>query len=132
MVELACAGEPAFVPSRLEQENRNSYSIRTIERVKADLEPNDELFFLIGADAFAEIETWHRWRDVVKAVRFVIVSRPGYAYDELDCAVACRVNDAAWPVSSSEIRRALAAGSTDVDVPPAVLDYIRLHNLYRS
>src|SRR5258708_553097 len=55
MVELACAGHPGFVPSRLEEGLDKSYSIRTIERVKATLAPGDQLFFLIGADAFADI-----------------------------------------------------------------------------
>src|SRR5271154_162344 len=49
MVELACAGEPRFIPSRLEEGNGKSYSIHTIERVKAT---GDEVFFIIGADAF--------------------------------------------------------------------------------
>src|SRR5277367_2042221 len=65
MVELACAGEPRFVPSRLEERDEKSYSIYTIERVKAE---NGEVFFIIGADAFAEIRNWHRWEDVVRAV----------------------------------------------------------------
>ena len=50
------------------------------ERVHAEMAP-DELYFLIGADAFAEIRTWHRWRDVVRAVRFLVVGRPGSGYD---------------------------------------------------
>src|ERR1700740_1867732 len=65
MVELACAQDARFIPSRLEEGHEKMYSIHTIERVRAE---NGELFFVIGADAFAEIETWHRWRDVVAAV----------------------------------------------------------------
>ena len=62
MVELACAGEPAFEPSRLEAGEERSYSIRTIEKVRARLGPGGEPFFLIGADAFAEIRTWRQWK----------------------------------------------------------------------
>src|SRR5882672_1458519 len=52
MVEIACAADPRFVPSRLEDGNEKSYSIHTIERVKAsDAGP---LYFLIGSDAFAD------------------------------------------------------------------------------
>ena len=75
MAEAACAGEPRFVVSRLEEGPGRSYSFDTIERVKATLSAPDELFFLIGADAFAEMESWHRWREVVAAVRFIVVSR---------------------------------------------------------
>src|SRR5205823_2938231 len=56
MTELACAGESAFEVSRLEQDT-TSYSIETITKVRAQLASGDELFFIIGADAFAEIET---------------------------------------------------------------------------
>src|SRR5262245_42906776 len=46
MVELACACDPRFVPSRIEEGHEKSYSINTIERVKA---LNGELFFVIGS-----------------------------------------------------------------------------------
>src|SRR5690348_12134898 len=54
MVELACGGEPRFEASRLEAGTVRSYSIDTIEKVRAGLAPGDELLFLIGADAFGE------------------------------------------------------------------------------
>ena len=72
MAELACQGEARFEVSRLEEGTARSYSIDTIEKLRAHLAPGDQLYFLIGADAFAEIRTWHRWRDVVRGVRFQI------------------------------------------------------------
>jgi nicotinate-nucleotide adenylyltransferase len=131
MVELACQGEPLFEPSRLEQGEQNSYSIRTIERVRASLDAADKLFFLIGADAFAEITTWHRWREVIASVEFIVVSRPGRAYQVPEGARVQPLQGVDLPVSSSEIRRQLAAGDDRVDVPPAVRAYIREHGLYR-
>src|SRR4051794_36672145 len=80
MAELATAGEPRFRVSRLEEGTARSYSIDTISKVRAGMAPADELFFIIGADAFAEIRTWHRWRDVAAAVHFIIVSRPNSVY----------------------------------------------------
>src|SRR5580692_7483374 len=69
MVQLACAADRRFEPSRLEEGNEASYSIHTIERLKAmeRMEEKDSgpLYFIIGSDAFAEITTWHRWRDVI-------------------------------------------------------------------
>jgi nicotinate-nucleotide adenylyltransferase len=132
MVELACAGEPRFEPSRLEEGEERSYSIRTIEKVLASIAPESELYFLIGADAFAEIGTWCRWRDVVRLVRFVVVSRPGHLYDVPDGARVHRLESLDMPVSSSEIRQRLAAGDYSVPVPPAVLAYIRERGLYRA
>ena len=132
MVELACQGESKFEASRLEQGSAGSYSIDTIEKVRARLTPGDELFFLIGADAFAEIESWRRWRDVVRAVEFLVVSRPGHRYAVPQGARVHRLESVDLPVSSSEIRRRLAAGDDRVDVPAAVLAYIRERGLYRA
>jgi nicotinate-nucleotide adenylyltransferase len=131
MVELACAGERLFEASRLEEGATNSYSIQTIERVHALLGGGEQLFFLIGADAFAEIGTWHRWRDVIASVEFIVVSRPGRAYTVPEGARVFRLEGVDLPVSSSEIRHKLAAGDDRVEVPPAVLAYIREHGLYR-
>lgn len=129
MVELACAGEPRFEVSRLEQ-NTTSYSIDTITKLRAQLAPGDELFFLIGADAFAEIETWRRWREVVSAVTFIVASRPGHEYRVPDGASIERLETVDLPYSSSAIREALAAGARPSEVPEAVLAYICEHGLY--
>jgi len=131
MVELACAGEPRFVPSRLEEgpdtSNAKSYSIHTIERVKAE---NGEVFFIIGADAFAEIGKWHRWEDVVRSVEFIVVARPGHSFTVPPGARVRRLETVALPVSSSEIRQALARGESPAELPAAVAKYIRDRGLY--
>jgi nicotinate-nucleotide adenylyltransferase len=80
MAEIACQGEARFEVSRLEEGLQRSYSIDTIEKMQARIGPADELFFIIGADAFAEIRTWRRWEDVARRVRFIVVSRPGHLY----------------------------------------------------
>ena len=130
MVELACAGEPRFEASRLEAGPGRSYSIDTIEAVRAELAPGDQLFFLIGADAFSEIESWRRWQDVIRAVQFIVVSRPARQYRIPPGACVHRLDDLEVPTSSSGIRRKLAQLDFEVDMPAAVLDYIRCHKLY--
>ena len=90
------------------------------------------LFFLIGADAFAEIQTWRRWPDVIRAVEFIVVSRPGHRYAVPEGARVYRLESVDLPVSSSEIRRRLACGDDRVEVPAAVLAYIRARGLYRD
>jgi nicotinate-nucleotide adenylyltransferase len=132
MVALACAGEPRFEVSRLEENTERSYSIDTIEKLGSRLTPADELFFIIGADAFAEIRTWHRWRDVAAAVHFLVVSRPGHRYEAPPEVHADRLDTLDLPVSSSEIRRQLAAGCRPAEVPEAVLEYIATHGLYSN
>lgn len=132
MVELACQGEPLFQVSRLEEGPERSYSIDTIERAQAAMATGDELFFLIGADAFAEIATWRRWQDVVRAARFIVVARPGHTYAVPPGARVERLETLALTVSSSEIRARLAAGESPRELPPAVLAYIRERGLYAS
>jgi nicotinate-nucleotide adenylyltransferase len=163
MVELACAADPRFHPSRLEEGRagtgpprpskipgtaegsteagsvvpgsspgssiEKSYSILTIERLKA---PGETLFFIIGADAFAEIRSWRRWEDVVQGVEFIVVTRPGHVYDSPPGARVFRLETIALPVSSSEIRQELSQGLTPSDLPPAVAEYIHARGLYRS
>jgi nicotinate-nucleotide adenylyltransferase len=131
MAELACAGDPRFEVSRLEEATERSYSIDTIEKLRTRLHRSDELFFIIGADAFAEIRTWHRWRDVAVAVQFLVVSRPGHEYEVPPEARASRLDTIEMPVSSSEIRRELATGRRPTEVPAVVLDYIAQKGLYR-
>jgi nicotinate-nucleotide adenylyltransferase len=130
MVELAVEGEPGMEASRLEAGAGRSFSIDTIEKLKTELRPEDRLFFLIGADAFADIRTWKRWRDVVRGVEFIVVSRPGRPYDVPEGARVERLDSFELPVSSSEIRARLEARDFGVDAPRAVLDYIREKNLY--
>lgn len=130
MAELACAEEPRFEVSRLEENTERSYSIDTIEKVRAGLNPTDRLYFLIGADAFAELGTWHRWQDIVAAVIFIVVSRPGNGYRVPEGARIERLENLDLPISSSEIRDALARGKPVTDVPEQVLRYILQHRLY--
>ena len=130
MVELALANEPAMRPSRLEADTAHSYSIDTIEKLKPELAPEDRLFFLIGADAFAEIRTWKRWQEVAKAVEFIVVSRPGNQYEIPPETSIYRLDKVHLAISSSQIRAQLAAGDKSVDAPPAVLNYIRDRKLY--
>ncbi len=136
MTELACVVDSRFEVSRVEapdglNESR-SYSILTIEKLKSmGLEP---LRFLIGADAFAEIRSWYRWQDVIAAVEFIVVTRPGLNpnWSVPPGAVVHELPGLDLPVSSSEVRRQLSDNAAHVPVPDAVLHYIRDHGLYRS
>ncbi|MBI3471318.1 MAG: nicotinate (nicotinamide) nucleotide adenylyltransferase [Candidatus Solibacter usitatus] len=133
MVELALEGAGGGLEaSRLEADTAQTYSIETIERLRPRLGPAEELFFLIGADAFAEIRTWRRWRDVIEAVSFIVVSRPGHAYDIPEGARVYSLEGPAFPESSSQIRRILAEGGVPCSLPGAVLLYIRQRSLYTS
>ena len=122
MVELACAEDPRFAPSRLEEGSQKSYTMDTIERAQAQVEGN--LYFIVGADAFADIRKWHRAEDLLRAVEFIVVTRPGHSYHAPPGARVHRLDTLALPVSSSEIRQALARGETPPDLPSPVAAYV--------
>jgi nicotinate-nucleotide adenylyltransferase len=130
MVELACMADARFEASRLEEGKGKSYSILTIEKVLKQVGSDARLFFLIGADAFGDIETWHRWQDVVARVEFIVLSRPGYQYRVPVESRVHRLETLHMNVSSTEIRRKLAEGASVPELPDAVADYIREHRLY--
>jgi nicotinate-nucleotide adenylyltransferase len=132
MVELACEADPRFVPSRIEEGRAKSYSIRTIRKVRAEMNSAGKLFFLIGADAFAEIGTWYKSAELVGAVEFIVVSRPGYAYPVPEGAVVHRLETLALPVSSSRIRLDFQQGQRAIDLPESVARYAEEHGLYRG
>ena len=127
MVELACEGEAHFEASTLEEGAAKSYSIVTIEKILA---PDRQVFFIIGSDAFADIRSWYRWQDVVGAVEFIVVTRPGHNYEPPPGATVHELRGIALPVSSSEIRRELAAGRVPASLPKKVADYITGKGLY--
>lgn len=128
MVRLACATDLRFVASDAERGSEKSYSIHTIKRLRND---RDHLYFLIGADAFEEISTWYRWREVIALVEFIVVTRPGHGYRVPDGATVHALDGLELPVSSSDIRKALAGGERPSELPDAVYAYIRQHGLYQ-
>jgi nicotinate-nucleotide adenylyltransferase len=134
-----------------------SYTADTLERFSDRWRlPRSQIYFITGADAFAEIETWHRYPEVLDLSHFVVVSRPGFPAESLrdrlpaladrmtTIAATSRASgesrgrsdiflvDAPTPdVSSTEIRRRLRTGEPLSGlVPPGVDRHIRQHGLY--
>lgn len=130
MVKLACEPYPAFEASRLEEGEQQSYTADTLRRFRTQLREGDELFFLIGSDAFDELETWKDWRDVVAMTEFIVVSRPGGQYRVPQNARVHRLDGLALPVSSSTIRARLAAGEPTPELPIEIRRFIEERGLY--
>lgn len=130
MVELACAPYPAFEASRLEAGTERSYTLDTVKRLRQTLAPDQRLFFLIGGDAFEEIETWKGWQELIGLVEFIVVARPGGEYNVPEGACVHRLSGLALPVSSSGIRARLAEGRPTPELPKAVRAYIEQRGLY--
>lgn len=131
MVEAACAGEPLFESSRLEQPPASSYTIDTAEKVKSTLSASSSLYFLIGSDAFNDIQTWRRWQALVNLVTFIVAARPGSTYNAPLGANVVRIESLDLTVSSSDIRRRLASGLQTPELPEPVCRYISERGLYK-
>ncbi|HJW03570.1 MAG TPA: nicotinate-nucleotide adenylyltransferase [Azospira sp.] len=157
MVRLAVAGNPAFVvdPAEVEQA-APSYTFHTLERLRRERGKEQPLVLLTGADAFAGLPTWHRWRDILELAHVAVVYRPGFSVDpaqlpaELarefearDCATQGLAEAPAggittFPmtplaISATQIRQILASGrSPRYLLPDAVIAYIDQQQLYRN
>jgi len=159
MVELACREEPRFAASSIEVDaGEKSYSVITLEKVKR-IYPGAWTFFVLGVDAFLEIETWRDYKRVLKECLFIVISRPGYRIEQTEgllgrswvekvhhVSESENISDdllrtrrvfllsiPALDISSTEVRRRIERGETIKGlVPEAVEDYIHSHNLYRE
>ncbi|HZS57468.1 MAG TPA: nicotinate-nucleotide adenylyltransferase [Bryobacteraceae bacterium] len=131
MLKLACAGHERFEVSDIENSSERSFTVNTLERFRQQLSEDDQLFFLIGADAFDELETWHRWKDVVQLTEFIVVSRPGKSYHAPPGAKVLRLDDVQLPTASTAIRAKLATGEPTPEVPAPVREFIQRRGLYR-
>ena len=152
MAALAAAERPGWSASRIEIDREGaSYTFDTLAELRSNLSlrpdttaSSTQIFFILGADAFAEIATWSRYPAVLDLANFVVVSRPGITLDSLrervpsafdrESSAKTRVIlvEAATPdVSSTDIRRRIRAGeSLSGLVPDTVAEYIRAHRLY--
>jgi len=55
-----------------------SYTVDTVDHFKKNLKTGDELYFLLGMDAFLEIDTWMSYTALFARVPMVVMTRPGY------------------------------------------------------
>jgi nicotinate-nucleotide adenylyltransferase len=140
MLALALRQEPDFVPSLIEApgekpSGRPNYTIDTVRRFRALLPRRDRLFFLIGIDAFLDIGTWYKPQELMDEVEFIVVSRPGFAINDMlrayDPSRVHLLRGVAWNVSSTEVRRSLASDRPAKRLlDGAVVEYIRKEHLY--
>ncbi len=179
MIALATAQEKDFAPSLLEapeevgaggpgkdkekmRAGKPNYTIDTVERLKQSFKKADQLFLLIGIDAFADIAKWHQAEALFRECEFVVASRPGFSLADVANALPASLrprlevtrpfhkqaatgdlvlkgvtihllDEVYQPVSSTAIREAAAAGKPlGRFVEPAVADYIKKMGLYKG
>ena len=156
MLKLATQRDARFdVDDREIKRGGNTYSYDTLAEIRRERGPETPLVFLAGTDAFATIDTWHRWTELFDLAHFAIAVRADDAQwfkrgpgtfpkevwpritlnpRELASAPAGKIMTFAMtPLSiSSTAIRALAGEEASVRylTPDPVVEFIRSHNLY--
>jgi nicotinate-nucleotide adenylyltransferase len=156
MVALACDGHRGYIASLAEAPGAKdavSYSLDTVRDFHREFS-GARLHFIVGADSFLQLPTWHRYEQLLEACDFVVANRPGFHMERLAEAVPPRQLPKFEPanpriialqktiihllpsvrsdISATGVRRRVRAGeSIQGLVPKAVEEYILKQALYR-
>ncbi len=159
MVQLAIADNPLFkLDSRELARTGASYTIDTLISLQEELGQDDKqsaaLCLIMGSDAFTQLNTWHRWLELLNYCHIVLVQRPNTSSqtklpDELAMLLQDHytenLDDLAnksagcihmqaitlLDISSTKIREAFKSNtSTHYLMPEQVIAYIAAHKLY--
>ena len=128
MVRAAIAGEEGFTCDDCELRRAPpSYTIDTVEEIRKR-EMNTEIYCLVGEDNAPTLPKWHRFNELEKMVRFIVLDRSGTQSSHSFPTVRRKID-----ISATDIRKRVASGrSIRYLVPPAVEEIISQGNLYRE
>lgn len=160
MVRLAIAGNPLFELDEREVRRAGpAYTFDTLTELRAALGADRPLAMLLGADAFLEFATWHRWHELFGLAHVVVAHRPGFPPGSWPAAMpqplareytsrlmkqplavhlspaggVATIAIAALDISATKIREMVRERrSPRYLLPDAVLDYIDANRLYCS
>ncbi|HTY45825.1 MAG TPA: nicotinate-nucleotide adenylyltransferase [Patescibacteria group bacterium] len=130
MIRKAIRGNRYFGISDTEiKRGGRSYTIDTVRQFKRRY-PHDDLYYITGSDLLKYLEEWKDLDEVIRMVRFVVATRPGYPLEKIPAyikTVAIRAVD----VSAFEIRQAIQAHTSfRYLVPESVFEYIVKNGVY--
>jgi nicotinate-nucleotide adenylyltransferase len=154
MVCLAVAGRPGWRASDLELlDSGRSYTSTTLQKLHAEGYAPGELYFIIGADAFADITSWVDYPAILDYAHFAVVARPGHRVIDTPQRLPALAGRMVHPpldasrrdpsiilldaptsdVSSTAIRERRMHGESIAGlVPDSVRQHIEQHELYSS
>jgi|SRR5208283_2023016 len=79
MTKLAIDSNTRFLASDIEvSQPEKSYTVETLKRFR-ELYPAEDLFFILGMDAFLDIPNWWQPDKLIETMDFIVVTRPGYS-----------------------------------------------------
>lgn len=136
------------VDTRELDQEQTSYTVNTLRSLRNEF-PDEALYLIVGADAFAKFDTWKDWQEIIGLANIVIAKRPEHVIqpsEELENWVQnlkdkpCQqgglygtlyeIQTDMLAISSTTIRQQISQDGTSNKLPAKVLDYILTHNLY--
>ena len=142
MVRLLCLELRGCEASTLDSpraDGHPNYTIDTLQQLRQLGTAGDDIFLIVGADAFLDIRRWRASATLLVSAEWIVVTRPGFVlgkFEALELSIEERervhvLNDVDDAVSATDVRARLLAGKDCSEmVPPQVLSYIRAHGLY--
>ena len=138
MTVVATAANPRFRVSRVDIERSGpTYTIDTLRDLHEQL-GDDDLYFITGADALAQLLTWRSHEELFELAQFVGCTRPGHRIEQatMDGLPRDRVTLVEIPalaISSTDCRERVQRGEPVwYLVPDGVVQYIAKHHLYST
>ena len=157
MLKLAFQGDSqVLVDERELRRTGATYTFDTLVELRAEMGADASLVWLIGSDAFARLDTWHRWRELFGLTHFAVIDRSTDKLAAANCSSEFRqeveprfgglpdthkspsgavvlLGTSPPPISSTQIRERIARSESIRGLTPdAVCDYIEQHKLYLS
>ncbi len=128
MLQAAIKRDPKFEVDECELRRAPpSYTIDTVEEIRRR-EPDASIYCLIGEDNVAQLPRWHRFAELEKMVRFVVLDRSGKQPSHSYQLIHRRID-----ISATEIRRRVAQNEPiRYLVPDSVEEIIQRKELYRE
>lgn len=154
MLRCAIRDRPLFdIDTRELRRETPSWTVATLEELRAERGPQQPLGFIIGQDSLLSLSGWHRWQDLLSLCHLLVCKRPGYAAEmaspEMQHWLDAHLADdpqqlhqqpagLIWladtplvAISATEIRQRRHQGLSCAHLlPPAVIDYIDQAGLY--
>ena len=136
MTQLAVFGETKYFVSNIEaRRDKPSYTAETMKHMKT-LYKNDELFLIVGQDAFEQMPSWYHPEETLETCRLLVVKR-GDLMQIMPASFADKIEYILDPgvdlnISSTQIRNCLK-NNIPVNrlIDDNVLKYIEERRLYR-
>lgn len=151
MLQLASDGVPGMLVDRRELDRAGrSYMVDTLASLRGDF-PATPMLLFVGTDAFAKLNTWHRWQDLFNYAHVVVMTRPGFRHESLNEFFRSRLLENAGQLSASLHGKLCFQSVTQLDIsatairqiitshrdprfllPDSVINFINQQQLYRG